>query len=215
MMYRIARLSVFAVLIIAALMLGGCGKGHPFDFLDEGYRPKGSSVAVVAASADDATERFAQHMTKSLQGKSTLKVLGQNQVAQRVGKYPVNIKSGDPQNNNWDKPVWYAAKDKDRVASIAAAVKTDYVLFMWVDNISRVTTTSSRGGSSVSYQAVIIGNMVDQKGKTAGFSNFGASKGQTCCLFGVSEGQDIDTLLKYAAEEAAQEFAQHTGTAKK
>lgn len=204
-------LTLFAF-VIGMSILSGCGKGYPFEFLDEGYRPKGSSVAVVSASADDASERFAQHLTKNLQEKSTLKVLSQNQVAQRVGKYPVSIKTGDPKN--WDKPVWYGQKDKSRIDSIANAVNTDYVLFMWVDSIHRITTTG-QGGSSVNYRAVIIGNMVDRQGRTAGYSNFGSQKGQTCCLFGVSEGQDIDSLLQIAAGEVAREFAQRTGSEKK
>jgi hypothetical protein len=212
MLPRSARIWAFALIILGAAVLSGCGKGYPFEFLQDGYAPKGSSVAVVSSSADDASERFAQHLTKSLQEKSTLKVVGQSQVAQRVGKYPVSIKTADPKN--WDKPVWYTAKDKARVESIANSVNADYVLFMWVDNISRITTTG-QGGSSVNYRAVIIGNMVDRQGRTAGYSNFGSQKGQTCCLFGVSEGQDIDSLLQIAAGEVAREFAQRTGTEKK
>jgi len=204
---------ILLMLVAGATLLAGCGGGHPFEFLDAGYSPKGTTVAVVSAGADDATERFAQHMTKNLQEKSTLKVLSQSQVAQRVGKYPLNIKSGNPQNDNWDKPVWFSSKDAGRVASVAAAVKTDYVLLMWVDKISRVTTYS-QSGASTSYTAIVIGNLVDRKGRPVGFSNYGASKGQSCCLFGVSEGQDIDSLLQYAAEKAAQEFAQRTGTVK-
>ena len=210
---RCSMRSIPVMLVIGILLLSGCGGGHPFEFLDQGYAPKGASVAVISGSTDDATERFAQHLTKSLQEKTSLKVLSQGQVGQRVGKYPVSIKTGDPQN--WDKPVWYGSKEKSRVESIARAVKTDYVLFMWVDNISRVTTTSSGGGSSVNYTAIIIGNLVDQQGRPVGFSNFGSSKGQTCCLFGVSEGQDIDSLLQIAADETAREFALRTGTAKK
>jgi hypothetical protein len=209
-----ARALIICMSITGLSVLSGCGGGHPFEFLDASYAPKGTTVAVVSGSADDATERFAQHLTASLEEKSTLKVLSQKQVAQRLGKYPVNIKTGDPQNNNWDKPVWYSSRDKAHIASIARAVNADYALFMWVDSINRITTTSSRGGSSVSYQAIIIGNMVDRKGNAAGFSNFGSSKGQTCCLFGVSEGQDVNSLLQIAAGEVAREFAQRTGTAK-
>jgi hypothetical protein len=214
MHHRSKTLLMVLLLVVSAVLLSGCGKGYPFEFLADGYAPKGTSVAVVSASADDSTERFAQHLTKSLQEKSTLKVLSQSQVAQRVGKYPVRIKTGDPQNNSWDRPIWYSSKDQARVESIADAVKADYVLFMWVHNIERITTTG-QGGSSVNYRAVIIGNMVDRQGKTSGYSNFGSSKGQACCLFGVSEGQDIDSLLQIAAGEVARDFARRTGTEKK
>jgi hypothetical protein len=52
------------------------------------------------------------------------------------------------------------------------------------------------------------------KGKIDAYSAFGRSKGQSCCLFGKSEGEDVDALLKDSAEEAADKFISVTGSEK-
>ena len=211
---RIGRLLSLAALAAAFLALGGCGRNVPFDFMQEGYTAKPGTLAVVSGGTDDADVRFAEHLTKSLQQQSTLRVLSQAEVDRRVGKYPVNIK-WTAQPKDAEHPVWYAPNEKARIDAIQAAVKTDYVLVVWVANLSRYTTTSSRGGTSVSYGASIIGNLVHYgPGKAVGYTDFGASKGQTCCLFGVSEGQDIDNLLKFSAGEIAGKVAERTRTAK-
>jgi hypothetical protein len=203
-----------AVLAAALAVTAGCGKSVPFDYLQEGYTAKPGSVAVVSGGTDDADVRFADHLTKSLQQKSTLKVLSQAEVDKRAGKYPVNLKTARPPKD-LDHPVWYAPNEKARLDTMQAGIKTDYLLVVWVADLSRYTTTSSRGGSSVSYGASIIGNLVHYgPGKAVGYTNFGASKGQSCCLFGGSEGKDIDDLLKFSAEEIAAAVADRTKTAK-
>jgi hypothetical protein len=202
------------MLAAALVALGGCGRNVPFDLMQEGYAAKPGTLAVVSGGTDDADVRFAEHLTKSLQQRSTLKVLSQAEVDRRAGKYPVNIK-WTAQPKDAEHPVWYAPNEKARIDAIQAAVKTDYVLVVWVANLSRYTTTSSRGGTSVSYGASIIGNLVHYgPGKAVGYTDFGASKGQSCCLFGGSVGKDIDDLLRFSAEEIADKVAERTRTAK-
>lgn len=202
-----------AVLIAVLAVLGGCGKNVPFEFIKEGYAAKPGTLAVVSGGTDDADVRFAEFLTKSLQQRSTMKVMSQADVERRVGKYPVNIKTVRPAD--LDRPVWLQGNEKTKVDRMQSAIKTDYVMVVWVANLSRYVTTSSRGGSSVSYGASIIGNLVHYgPGTAVGYTDFGATKGQTCCLFGVSEGEDIEKLLQYAAEEIAKKAADLTRTAK-
>lgn len=204
---------VLAVLAAGLAMTAGCGRNIPFDYLQEGYAARPGSVAVVSGGTDDADVQFAGHLTKSLQQKSTLKVLSQAEVDKRAGKYPVTIKTVQPKD--FDHPVWYGPNEKAKIDAMQANLKTDYVLVVWVANLSRYTSTSSQGGTSVSYGASIIGNLVHYgPGKAVGYTNFGASKSQTCCLFGVSEGKDIDDLLRFSAEEIAAAVAERTKTAK-
>lgn len=199
------------IAVLAAL--GGCGKNVPFEFMQEGYAAKPGSLSVVSGGTDDADIRFADFLTKSLQQRSTMKVLSQADVDRRVGKYPVNIKTVRPADP--DRPVWLQGNEKAKLDAMQNALKTDYVLVVWVSNLSRYVTTSSRGGSSVSYGASIIGNLVHYgPGKPVGYTDFGASKSQTCCLFGVSEGEDIDSLLRFSADEIAKKVADLTRTAK-
>jgi len=202
-----------AVLAAALAVTAGCGKSVPFDYLQEGYTAKPGSVAVVSGGTDDADVRFADHLTKSLQQKSTLKVLSQAEVDKRAGKYPVTIKTVKPKD--LDHPVWDGPNEKAKIDAMQANLRTDYVLVVWVADLSRYTTTSSQGGTSVSYGASIIGNLVHYgPGKAVGYTNFGASKSQSCCLFGGSEGKDIDDLLRFSAEKIADAVAERTRTAR-
>jgi len=197
-------------LFLAVLALAtGCATNVPFDFFQEGYKPRTGSIAVVSGGTDDADVKFAEYVTKSLQEKSTLKVLSQAEVDRRVGKYPVNIKTAEPKDSG--KPVWPAQGEKAKVDAMHGALKTDYVLVVWVAGLSRY---SSR--NSVSYGASIIGNLFEYPpGKIVGYSDFGRSRSQSCFLFGGSEGKDIDALLRGSAEDLAEDLADRTKTAKK
>lgn len=206
LIFRCAALAVFAI-------TAGCATNVPFDYFQEGHKPKGASLAVISGSGDDADVRFAEHLTKKLQERSTLKVLSQAEVGRRSGRYPVKIKIGQPKNP--DKPVWYAAGEKGKVDALHDAVKTDYLLVVWVTNLNRYITQNNMGATSVSYGASFIGNLLEYSpGKAVGYTDFGRSRGQSCCLFGVSEGQDIDALLEGSAEDMAAEFAGRTKTEK-
>ena len=201
------------VLAAALAVTAGCGRNVPFDLMQEGASVKPGSIAVVSGGTDDADVRFAEHLTKALQQKSTLKVLSQAEVDKRAGKYPVNLKTSLPPKDQ-DHPVWYAPNEKAKIDAMQASLKTDYVLVVWVANLTRHTRTSNQG-TSVSYGASIIGNLVHYgPGKAVGYTNFGASKSQSCCLFGGSEGKDIDDLLRFSAEKIADAVAERTRTAR-
>jgi len=210
--FRIVIYPVALALITA--FAAGCATNVPFDLFQEGYKPKGKSLAVISGSSDDADIRFAEHVTKKLQEMSTLKVLSQQEVERRVGKYPANIKITEPKDK--DKPVWYAAGEKAKIDSLHGAVKTDYLLVVWVTNVNRIVTRDSRGGGSVSYGAGFVSNLVEYSpGKAVGYSEFGRSKRQSCFLFGGSEGKDIDNLLLSSAEDLADDLVDRTATRKK
>ncbi len=209
------RIVTLLLLFASAMWAGGCcATNVPFAFLEENYHPKtkGGSLAVISGSTDEATQRFADHLTKNLKETSTFKVMSQADVDKRVGKYPVDIKIGEPKDP--DKPVWYLPGEKAKLNALHDAVKTDYLLVVWVTNVSRVVTHSNTG-SSVSYAASMIGNLVEYSpGKAVGYSEFGRSKRQSCFLFGGSEGKDIDTLLLGAAEDMADDLVSRTGMGK-
>jgi hypothetical protein len=126
-------------------------------------------------------------------------------VKRRVGKYPVTIKEALPENEN--KPVWFAKGEKSKVDAMQAQIKADYLFVVWTGNLRRITTTSSQGGGSVSYSVNVDGNVVEYpKGRVVGYSIFAGSKGQSCCLFRKSEGEDINEMLKDSAGMMADKF---------
>lgn len=194
------------VLIMGMLgILSGCGIHKPFELFDEKTAFKSGSIAVISADASEPTVRLADYFTRELKERSTFKVLSQEEISRRVGKYPVAIKEAQPENT--DKPVWFPKSEKGKLDAIQAQTKTDYLFVVWTGNLSRIVTTSSRGGSSVSYSVSVDGNVIEYpKARVIGYSIFGSSKSQSCCLFGKSEGDDINEMLKNAAEEMADKF---------
>lgn len=206
---RSARLMVPLLFLAVLVLTTGCATNVPFDFFQDGYKPRGNSIAVVSGGNDETEVKFAEYVTKSLQEKSTLKVLSQSEVDRRVGKYPVNIKTAEPKDSG--KPVWLAQGEKAKIDAMHGALKTDYVLVVWVTGLSRYTSRNS-----VSYGASFIGNLIEYSpGKAVGYSDFGRSRSQSCFLFGGSEGKDIDALLRGSAEDLAEDLSDRTKTAKK
>ncbi len=115
------------------------------------------------------------------------------------------MKRADPENE--DKPVWFAKGEKSKLDSMQAQLKTDYLFVVWISDLSRITTTYSNGGGKVTYSATVLGNLVQYpKSKPIGYSLFADSKDATCCLFGKSEGDDINTLLENSAKDMADKF---------
>jgi hypothetical protein len=53
----------------------------------------------------------------------------------------------------------------------------------------------------------VDGNVIEYpKGRVIGYSVFGGSKSQSCCLFGKSEGDDVNEMLKDSAAQMADKF---------
>lgn len=203
------RRSSAVYIFLAVCMLGtlsGCcgGTPYPFALYDEKTVIRSSSIAVVSADTAELTVQLADNLTRELKARSTFKVLSQEEVARRLGRYPVKVKQGTPDNP--DKPIWFAKGEKARVDSMQAQLKTDYVFLVWTDNLRKVTRTG-QGGSSVTYSVDVYGNVVEYpKSRAIGFTSFARNQSQSCCLFGKSEGDDIHEMVKAAAGSMADDL---------
>jgi hypothetical protein len=197
-----------AVIFLAGLMLvsfAGCGVHKPFALFDESTHIKKGSVAVISGDSSEPTGRLADYLTQELKQKSTFRVLSQAEIGRRIGKYPIVLKRAVPENV--DKPIWFAKGEKNKLDAMHARLKTDYMFVVWTANLQRVFVQYQHGGGKVSYYAGMLGNLYEYpRGKAIAYSNFGNSKDQSCCLFGKSEGDDINALLKYSAEEMTDDF---------
>ena len=142
-MKRLVQLrQVLLLLVLAGMvaLLSGCGgTPHPFSLYDEKTSIRTGSIAVISADTSELTVRVAENLTRELKERSTFKVLSQEEVRRRVGKYPVTIKAGQPENE--DNPVWFAKGEKAKVDAMHAQLKTDYVFVVWTDNLRRITKT--------------------------------------------------------------------------
>jgi len=198
---------VYVLFALYCIMLvQGCcgGTPYPFELYDEKTTIRTGTIAVIAAEGSELTVRLADSLTRELKERSTFKVLSQEEVARRVGKYPVKIKEGKPENP--DKPVWFAKGEKARIDSMQTQLKTDYLFLIWTDNL-RKTVRTGQGGSSVTYSVDVYGNVIEYpKSRAIGFTSFARNHGQSCCLFGKSEGDDIHEMVKAAAGSMADKF---------
>jgi hypothetical protein len=210
------RISCIKIVLTAVSILGllsGCGVHKPFAPLDDNVQFKTGSLAVISGDSSEPTMVLTQFLTQELKQRSSYRVMGQEEISRRVGKYPVTIKRATPEQE--EKPVWFAKGEKSKLDAMRAQLKADYLLVVWTANLRKTIVTSQQGGSRVTYSAWIEGNLVEYpKSRAVGYSDFGNSKNQTCCLFGKSEGDDINELLKYSAKELADEFMTATKSEK-
>jgi hypothetical protein len=210
------RMSSIKIVLTAAGILGmlsGCGVHKPFAPLNDNVQFKTGSLAVISGDSSEPTVALAQYLTQELKQRSVYRVMGQEEIARRVGKYPVTIKRAPPEKE--DRPVWFAKGEKSKLDAMQAQLKTDYLLVIWTLNLRKMVVTSQQGGSRVTYSAWVAGNLLEYpKSRAVGYSDFGNQKNQSCCLFGKSEGDDINELLKYSAKELADEFMAATKSEK-
>ncbi len=201
----LSRVLILAFFFVSLAFLSGCGgTPHPFSLYDDKTTIRTGSIAVVAAEKSELTVRVADNLTRELKERSTFKVLGQEEVRRRLGKYPVPVKTGPPENE--DKPFWPAKGEKAKIDALQGQLKTDYVFLVWTDNLRRITRTG-QGGSSVTYSVDVYGNVVEYpKSKAIGYTSFARNQGQSCCLMGKSEGDDINEMLKGAATSMADDL---------
>ncbi len=170
------------ILFLAALgSLAGCAVHKPFELFDEATVIKSGTIAVISADGSETTMRLAEALTNELRERSTFKVLSQAKIALRVGKYPVTIHEGQPENP--DKPVWFGKGEKAKVDALQAQLKVYYLFVVW--------TGRSRIGTAASYLTSVNGNVVEYpKGRVIGYSFLSRRK---------SEGDDIKMLKDSAA----------------
>jgi hypothetical protein len=206
--YLVSRRRTYGRIAAAALcmaLLSACGVHKPFELMNGNYQLKPGSVAVVTGSNDEATTALAGYLTEELKQKGTMHVMSQEEVARHVPKYPSSVKRAK-EVEDLDHPVWYAAGEKGKIDSMQQQLKSGYLFVVWGGNLYRTVTYRSNGGADVTYSVGIVANLIEPRNKVVGYSNFGRSKGQSCCLFGKSEGDDINQMLKEAAEEMADDF---------
>ena len=209
-MHRAAGL--FLIMGVLGMLSGCCGTPYPFERFDEKTVIRSGSIAVISTDGSEPTVRLADYLTRELKERSTFKVLSQEEIGRRVGRYPVTIKEAQPENP--DKPVWFAKGEKAKVDAMQAQLKTDYIFVVWTGGLSRITRTG-QGGSSVSYSINVNGNLLEYpKARAVGYSNFSYNKSQSCCLSGKSEGDDINEMLRSSAVEMADKLIAAANAAK-
>lgn len=201
-----------ATVVLGMMSLLGCGGVHkPFALMDEGYKVRPSSVAVIAGSSADVDTRLARFLTEELAKRTTFRVISQEEIEKKVPSYPLNFKLGKVSDEK--KPVWYAQSEKGKLDSIQARLKADYLFLVWGANLNVYTYNN---GAGMKYYIVILGNLLEYpKGKPVAFTQFGNSRGQSSFLaLFKDKGYDIDKLLQDSAEDVTDTFVNITKAGK-
>ncbi len=183
--------AVGIILFLIALVLpAGCAIHKPFELFDGTTVIKSRTIAVINADGSETTTRLAEALTNELKDRSTLKVLSQAKINLRLGKYPVIINEGQPENQ--EKPVWFGKGEKAKLDAIQAQLKVYYLFVVW--------TGRARNGISDSYLTSLNGNLLEYpKGRVIGYSFLSGRK---------SEGDGINTMVKDSAVMIADSFIQ-------
>ena len=213
---KVIHLSILLTVSSVLLLLNGCGGVHrPFELVDKNIKIRPGSIAVLSGSGSEVDVKLAINLTQELKKRSTFRVLSQEEIARRVSGYPSElVRNSKVPKAEEDNYAWFSQGNKGRVDAAHAQLNTDYVFVIWAGNLSK-WVTSGQGGTRVDYVVSVYGRFFEYpKGRIDAYSAFGRSKGQSCCLFGKSEGEDVDALLKDAAEEAADKFISVTGSEK-
>ncbi len=213
---KILQISILLTVFGFLTLLNGCGGVHrPFELVDKNTRIKPGSLAVLSGSSSEVDVKLAANLTQELKKRSTFHVMSQEEIARRVPGYPSEIfRNSKVPKEEEDNYAWISQGNKARVDAAHAQLNTDYVFVIWAGQLNK-WVTSGQGGTRVDYAVSVYGRFFEySKGKIVAYSAFGRSKGQSCCLFGKSEGEDIDALLKDSAEEAADKFISVTGSEK-
>jgi hypothetical protein len=209
---------LLGVAIIAlAVALSGCS-GVPFALIDEGYKVKPGSIAVISGVNDPSTNRLAETISGVLAKKSAFRVMSQEEIVRRVPNYPATIIEETFATEGDDGTDWLSPRNKGRVSGLHDRLKTDYVFVVWSQGVDK-TVVRQQGDNCFTYTGYSVdvqGRLVEYpKNAVVGYSMYHGRKTKSCCLLFRSEGKDIDIMTADSAEEIAEKIIETTGTAKR
>jgi hypothetical protein len=200
--------------LAGALLLGGCGGGGTaFALKEPGYSVKPTSVTVITGGSEESDLKLAEYLTKEFQDRTTLQVVGQEEVSKAVPSYPIAVKTVEEQNGQVE---WVDPSEKAKLQKIQAKLKTNYVFVIWSKRLKQTTYCSSRGGCSNTYSADVYGNMLEYpSGQIVSHTAFNRRNSDSVLALFRSKGYYVDELLKQSAEDIVDEFIKVTNTAKR
>lgn len=195
------------------LLLGGCGGGTLFALKDASNPIKPTSVSVITGGSEEADLKLAEYLTKELKERTTLQVVGQEEVSKVVPSYPIAVKTVE---QNGGESAWVDPSEKPKLEKIQTKLKTNYVFVIWSKGLAKTTYCSNRGGCTNTYSTNVYGNMLEYPGgKIVSHTAFNKSNSDSVLALFRPKGYYVDELLKDSAEEIVDEFIKVTNTGKR
>ncbi len=192
------------IFILLPLFLSACSG---FNLVDQNFKPRGRTLAVISGLNNDPNVLAAQHMTDALRKNSRFQVLSQKQVAQSVSNYPQNIK-GPYKTAYFQIDTDYSNTDIKKIRQIQQQLGVDYLYVMW-------TPTATVMNDKIYTYHIITQLFEGPSSKEVGNGMFGATAGKTdCCLVPKPGDEDKAQAIKDTTEYVAKQIAEKTGMQK-
>jgi hypothetical protein len=204
-------------LFIAALLifsLTACGGGaRPFVAIDNAtFAP--ARLAVISGETYDVGKNLALAVTEELQKRTKFQVLSQEEIAKKVGKYPVKIEMAHLPEAS--PSVWLPTEEAKKMKDIQAKLKVDYLFVVWGTNLN-TWTVSSQNGSSTYYNMSVFGNLLQYpSGKAVAFTDFSRNRKVSFweAIRFKKSSYFVESLIKQSAEYVVDYFIAVTKTGK-
>lgn len=187
--------------IVLSLFVGACSA---FNLVDQNFRPKGKTLAVISGLNSDANLLTAQYMTDALRKNSRFQVVSQKQVAQSLPNYPQSIK-GPYRSAYFEIEKDYSNTDMKKIRQIQQQLGVDYLYVMW-------TPTATVLNDKIHTLHIIAQLFEGPSSREVGNGIFGATAGKTdCCLVPKPGDEDKAKAIKDTTEYVAKQIAAKTG----
>lgn len=202
------------ITIVAALFLGGCGGGGTvFALKEPSYAVKPTSVTVITGGSEESDLKLAEYLTKEFKDRTTLQVVGQEEVSKAVPSYPIAVKTVEEKNGQVE---WVDPSEQPKLQKIQAKLKTNYVFVVWSKRLKQTSYCSSQGGCTNTYSADVYGNMLEYpSGQIISHTAFNRRNSDSVLALFRSKGYYVDELFKKSAEDIVDEFIKVTNTGKR
>jgi len=159
------------MLLISLLFIAGCGsKGVYYAALKDAPAVTSGRIAVISGDADDVGKNLAQEVTSRLQQRTNFKVLSQDEITKKLGKYPFDVKvaileGGVPSS-------WLPTDEQKKINKLQTKLDVDYLLILWNRNLNKQVYYSNNGSSEY-YTMSVFGNLLQYPaGKAVGYTDF-------------------------------------------
>lgn len=199
-------------ILVLLMSLAGCCIST-FTPIDSDFRPKGKTLAVVAALDNEENITIAYYMTEALRKNSRFHLVPQKQVAQTLG-YPIKI-HGPFKSAFFEIETDYSKTDVKKIRAIQQKLAVDYLYVIWTP--SATVFGSSDPGDAKIHQVHAVGQMFEgANSREVGNGRFDITAGHTtCCLASAPKDEDKTNAMKDTAEYVANEIAEKTGMQKR
>jgi hypothetical protein len=213
------------VVAISFVLAGGygCSARHPyFDVVQKDYQVKPGTLAVISGDNNAVSIQLAALLTRELRGRSTFRVVSQEDIAKRVPDYPYTFLETKTEKTSKGRVIdSYTEANRGHVHAIQKNLKTDYLFVVWGEDLRKVLRTSQYGAllgiGRGFYEADINGQLFRYPpGAEVGNTSFTASEsaGITTANLSEKDNKFVEQMIQSAAVSIADDFLEVTKAGK-